>query len=88
MTAPVLTLLMAGSIQMACETPRQADLARIVFEITQALPVLAPDAPVAESEVTVRDVAYYYDDFVPQAAPSVPLLVTYDWRSPVVFDLP
>ena len=88
MTAPVLTLLMAGSIQIACETPRQADLARIVFEITEAIQVAAPLAIDVEVGPTVRDLPYYYDDLRPAAVPAVPLLVTYDWRSPVVFDLP
>ncbi len=88
MAAPVLTLLMAGSIQIACESPRQADLARIVLEITEAIDVAAPLRIEAEPGPTVRDIAYYFDDLRPAALPAVPILVTYDWRSPVVFDLP
>ena len=86
--APVLTLLVAGSIQLACDSPRQADLARLVIEITQAVDLAAPVAVDAEAAPTVRDLAYYFDDLSPVALPSVPLIVTYDWRSPVVFDLP
>jgi hypothetical protein len=84
----MLTLLMAGSIQIACESPLQADLARIVFEITEAIQVSAPLPIEAEAGPTVRDIPFYYDDLRPTALPVVPLIVTYDWRSPVVFDLP
>lgn len=88
MATPMLTLLMAGSIQVACDSPLQADLARIVFEITQAIEVRSPLRLIAEPGPTVRDIPYYFDDLAPIAAPAVPLLVTYDWRSPVIFDLP
>ncbi len=88
MGASLLTLLAAGSFQLACESPRRADLARLVLEITQAVEVL-PSRPAAPDPApTVRDIPFYFDDLAPRAAPAAPLIVTYDWRSPVVFDLP
>ena len=89
MLHPVLTLLVAGSIQMASESPRQVDLAQIVFQITQAVEDSRPlVVDPGEVEPTVCDVPFYYSDFTPLAAPAVATLVTYDWRSPVIFDLP
>ena len=37
---------------------------------------------------TIVDIPYYYSDFTPVAAPVVATIVTYDWRSPVFFDVP
>jgi hypothetical protein len=88
MAAPVLTLLVAGSIQISCDSPRQADLARIVYAIARTVPVLPGEPSDAEAAPTVRDVAYRFDLLAPVPAPAAPLLVTYDWRSPVVFDVP
>jgi len=89
MVNPVLTLLVAGSVQLWAETPRQADLARIVVEITQGVELARVPAPVAaERELTVCDIPYYYDAFLPAAAPETAPLITYDWRSPVFFDVP
>jgi hypothetical protein len=88
MVNPVLTLLVAGSVQLWAETPRQAELARIVVEITQAVELPRVPAPLAERELTVCDVPYYYDAFLPAAAPEAAPLITYDWRSPVFFDVP
>ncbi len=88
MIHPVLTLLVASSIQLAAEPSRQADLARLVVEIGQAVQAALPDAAAVAEPLTVLDVPFYYDDLAPLPAPAAPILVTYDWRSPVVFDLP
>ena len=47
-----------------------------------------PSAPLPTASPTVADVPYYYSDFTPIAAPEVAPIITYDWRSPVIFDLP
>jgi hypothetical protein len=88
MLHPVLTLLVASSVHMAAESPRQADFAQIVFEITLTVEQTRPEIPLGEPEPTVCDIPFYYSDFTPVAAPQVAPLVTYDWRSPVIFDLP
>ena len=86
---PVLTLLVAGSIQYGADVRAPQDLAQIVLEITEALPG-SPSNTILEREAapTVADVPYYYSDFTPLAAPAVEPIVTYDWRSPVFFDVP
>src|SRR5205085_2298553 len=88
MLHPVLTILVAGSFHLAAESPRTADLAQIVYEITQVVATARPIVPEGEAEPTVCDIPFYYSDFTPLAAPEVAPLVTYDWRSPVIFDLP
>jgi hypothetical protein len=85
---PVLTLLVAGTIHVGADLKAPADLAQIVLEITEALPGGTTPLIATEAEVTVIDVPYYYSDFTPIAAPAVAQIVTYDWRSPVIFDLP
>jgi hypothetical protein len=85
---PVLTLLVAGTIHVGADLKAPADLAQIVLEITEALPGAATPLLQTEAEPTVIDVPYYYSDFTPIAAPAVEPIVTYDWRSPVIFDLP
>jgi len=85
---PVLTLLVAGTIHVGADLKAPADLAQIVLEITEALPGAAIPLLQTEAEPTVIDVPYYYSDFKPIAAPAVEPIVTYDWRSPVIFDLP
>ena len=60
----------------------------IVLEITEAIPGAAVQLLEVEGAPTVVDVPYYYSDFTPLAAPEVATIVTYDWRSPVIFDLP
>lgn len=88
MTAPFLTLLVAGSLQWAPETPARADFERVAFEIAQAVEFGLSSAVEIELPATVVDVRYYYDRLMAASEPAAPLLVTYDWRSPVVFDLP
>jgi hypothetical protein len=85
---PVLTLLVAGSIHVGADLKAPADLAQIVLEITEALPGGTTSIIEVEAEATVVDVPYYYSDFTPIAPPAVAQIVTYDWRSPVIFDLP
>jgi hypothetical protein len=85
---PVLTLLVAGSIHVGTEIKAPSDLAQIVLEITEALPNGTTTILESEAAPTVADVPYYYSDFTPVAAPEVATIVTYDWRSPVIFDLP
>lgn len=88
MLHPVLTLLVASSIHFAAESPRPADFAQIVLEITQSVEAACPESLAGRPEPTVCDIPFYYSDFIPLAAPESALIVTYDWRSPVVFDLP
>lgn len=85
---PVLSLLVAGTIHVGADLKAPADLAQIVLEITEALPGGTIPLLETEAESTVIDVPYYYSDFTPIAAPAVEPIVTYDWRSPVIFDLP
>jgi hypothetical protein len=85
---PVLSLLVAGSIHVGADLRGPADLAQIVLEITEALPGGTTHILETAAEPTVIDVPYYYSDFTPIAAPVVAQIVTYDWRSPVIFDLP
>jgi hypothetical protein len=88
MLHPVLTLLVASSIQLASESPLKTDLAQIAFELTQAVEAPGHLVPQADPAWSVCDIPFYFDDFRPVAAPATPILVTYDWRSPVIFDLP
>jgi hypothetical protein len=85
---PVLTLLVAGSIQYGAELKAPQDLAQIVLEITEALPGSPTTILEREASPTIVDVPYYYSDFTPVAAPAVEFIVTYDWRSPVILDVP
>lgn len=85
---PVLTLLVAGSIHAGADFRAPQDLAQIVLEITEALPGSPVTILEREATPTVVDVPYYYSDFTPVAAPAVEPIVTYDWRSPVFFDVP
>jgi len=85
---PVLTLLVAGSIHVGTELKVPSDLAQIVLEITEALPNAAVPLLDRQAAPTVVDVPYYYSDLTPIAAPEVATIITYDWRSPVIFDLP
>ena len=88
MTAPFLTLLVAGSLQWAPESPSRADFERVAIEIAQAVQIGLPAPVELDLPATVADVPFYFDRLMPAAEPAAPLIVTYDWRSPVVFDLP
>ncbi len=88
MAAPLLSLLVAGSLQWAPPVPARADFERLAIELAQAVQPGVPVAPDLEAPAGVADVPYYYDRLMPATPPAAPLLVTYDWRSPVVFDLP
>jgi len=85
---PVLTLLVAGSIHAGADFRAPADVAQIVLDITEALPGSVTPLLVAEAGPTVVDVPYYYSDFTPVAVPEMAPIITYDWRSPVFFDVP
>lgn len=85
---PVLSLLVAGSIHAGSGITEPSDLVQIVLEITEALPGSPGSILRAETVPTIVDVPYYYSDFTPVAAPAVETVITYDWRSPVIFDLP
>jgi hypothetical protein len=88
MTAPLLSLLVAGSLQWAPPSAARADFERMAIEIAQAVEINLPAPFELHVPATVADVPFYYDRLMPAAEPAAPLLVTYDWRSPVVFDLP
>jgi len=85
---PVLTLLVAGSIHAGADFCAPSDLAQIVLEITEALPGARSTVLETDAAPSVVDVPFYYSDFTPVAAPVVATVITYDWRSPVIFDLP
>ena len=85
---PVLTLLVASSIHGGADFGAPADIAQIVLDITEALPGSATPHLTAEASPTVIDVPYYYSDFTPIAVPQTAPIITYDWRSPVFFDVP
>ena len=88
MMHPVLTLLVASALHVGADAPTPADLAQIVGEIVLAVPLSPSTAVEAEDALTVRDLPFHYSDFTPAALPAVRTVVTYDWRSPVIFDLP
>ena len=54
----------------------------------EALPGSPSTILQTDAAPTVADVPFYYSDFTPLAAPEVAPIITYDWRSPVIFDLP
>ena len=85
---PVLTLLVAGSIHAGADFNAPADVAQIVLDITEALPGSVTPLLIGEAGPTVADVPYYYSDFTPTPVRNTPPLITYDWRSPVFFDVP
>jgi len=85
---PVLTLLVAGTIQAGADFRAPADVAQIVLEITEALPGSVTTLLIAEAEPTVADLPYYYSDFTPRPVRETAPIITYDWRSPVFFDVP
>jgi len=88
MLHPVLTILVAGSFHWAAESPRQAEFAQIVHDLTLAVDPAGSEGFPGEPEPTVCDIPFYYSDFLPVAAPAAPTIITYNWRSPVIFDLP
>lgn len=88
MVTPLLTVLVAGSAPWAVDAPSRADLARIVVEISRTVDLPSPPSPEAEAPRAVDAQPPAAAPAPAVAAPAVPLLVTYDWRSPVVFDLP
>jgi hypothetical protein len=85
---PVLTLLVASSIQLSDDAPRPVDFTQIFLTVTQAFETAhstqAPEAMV----LTVRDIPFYYRLLSPVPVPVGVPSITYDWRSPVFFDLP
>lgn len=85
---PVLTLLVAGSIHVGADFKAPTDVAQIVYELTEALPGSGAPLIVAQAEVTVIDVPYYYSDFTPVPVRETAPIITYDWRSPVFRDVP
>jgi len=85
---PVLTLLVAGSIHVGADLKAPTDIAQIVLELTEALPGSATTLLTTEASPTVVDVPYYYSDFTPIPVRHTPPIITYDWRSPVFFDVP
>lgn len=88
MVTPLLTVLVASSAPWAVDAPARADLARIVLEITRTVDLPTPPSPEAEPP-RASAAAAGADASAPAVAPPVvPLRVTYDWRSPVIFDLP
>ena len=88
MVTPLLTVLVAGSAPWAVDAPARADLARLVVEITRTVDLPSPPGPEAEIPRPIAPTPAAPSDVPAVAAPEVPLLVTYDWRSPVIFDLP
>jgi len=85
---PVLTLLVASSIHAGADFKAPTDVAQIVLEFTEALPGSVTPLLTAEASPTVVDVPYYYSDFTPVAVRQTAPIITYDWRSPVFFDVP
>jgi hypothetical protein len=85
---PVLTLLIAGSIHAGADLRAPSDVAQIVLEITEALPVSVTPLLRGDPGPTVVDVPYYYCDFTPVTVRETAPVITYDWRSPVFFDVP
>lgn len=86
MMPPVISLLVAGSVQFATEVRAPEDLVLTVVEAVHAVrggsfdaAAPAPEAPAAAS----RDLP----ESVPVPAARAPR-ITYDWRSPVFFDVP
>lgn len=85
---PVLTLLVAGSLQIADDLPRPLEGLRISLPVTQTLGGGFSTAAPEEEALTVRDIPFYYRRVSIVAVPPVFPQVSYDWRSPVFFDVP
>ncbi len=88
MVPPILTLLVASSLQLSADAPRPVDLGQIALSITQALETVRPRTDPAAAALTLRDIPFHYDLLAPVPVPAFVPRVTYDWRSPVIFDLP
>ena len=89
MLNPFLTLIVAGAMHGPAEDAfRSADLSAIVIHLAETAQLAPEEFVVADETPTVRDVPYYYDDFSAYVLPEAPLIVTYDWRLPIFFDLP
>ena len=89
MLNPFLALLIAGSVHGAADDAFcPADLTAIVIELTETVGLAPQEGASAPAAPSVCDVRTYYDDFSPYALPETPLIVSYDWRSPIIFDRP
>ncbi len=89
MIDPVLTLLVASALPWTPEFPRSPDLGATLVEVVRVLQSAGGRTHGAvEAEPTVCDVPYYYSNFTPVIVRPSPLRITYDWRSPVFFDVP
>jgi len=85
---PVLTLLVASSIQIVDDVSRPVDYTQIVITVTQALGTVPPAPEPEEEALTVRDIPFYYRRISVVSIPAITSPVLYDWRSPVIFDVP
>lgn len=88
MMHPLLTLAALAAIQVRAEPVQAADFVTIVADLAETSGIPVEEPLPADEELTVRDVRYYYDDFHPFRIPAAPVVVTYDWRSPVILDRP
>ena len=89
MLDPVLTLLVASALPWTPEFPRTPELGATLVQVVRVLRASRNHADVTgEAEPTVCDVPYYYSDFTPVIVRPWALRITYDWRSPVFFDVP
>ena len=89
MIDPVLTLLVASALPWTPEFPRSPELGATLVEVVRVLRSSGSQSGASvEAEPTVCDVPFYYSDFTPVPVRPWALLITYDWRSPVFFDVP
>ena len=89
MIDPVLTLLVASALPWTPEFPKSPELDVTLVQVVRVLRASGGRSnATVEAEPTVCDVPYYYSDFTPVIVRPWALLITYDWRSPVFFDVP
>ena len=89
MLNPILTLMIAGAFQATADDAFcPADLSAIAIQLSETIRLVPEEVDSVEEAPTVCDVRYYYDDFFRTAPPEAPLIVSYDWRSPIILDLP
>lgn len=86
MLPPMISLLVAGSVQFATEVRAPEDLAFIAIEGARSFSTApAPELESPEGHPAPRLCAASLPG--PRPLPAAPR-VTYDWRSPVFFDFP
>jgi hypothetical protein len=90
MIPPVLTLLVAGAAPLWGQGARLPDGARLAVQAAPEadLPAAAVPAPAAEAAAAGPVRRPLVPGAAPFAFPETSAPPSYDWRSPVIFDVP